>query len=264
MEWQTRAMRDSDHKGVALVTGAAQRVGATIARRLAEAGYATIVHYNASAGSAEALVAGIAEKGGRAAALAADLTDRRQRAGLIAAATEPFGPLTVLVNNASIYEPDSADTLDEAVWDRHFALHVEAPLFLTRDFAAQLPAGVRGNVVNIIDARVLQPVPAFMSYTLSKTALYNATRTLAQSFAPRIRVNAVGPGPTLPERGQSEEAFRAVNDRVLLGHGSAPDDIAAAVLYLVNAPAVTGQMLAVDGGIHLQWPDWADPTPRRS
>ena len=244
------------------MTGAAHRVGAVIARRLAAAGHAVIVHHNASAHAAAALVAEIVAEGGRAAALRADLTDRSERAGLISAAGNPFGPLSVLINNASVYEPDSAETLDEALWDRHFALHVEAPLFLARDFAAQLPEGVEGNVINVIDARVLQPVPAYMSYALSKTALYNATLTLAQSLAPRIRVNGVGPGPTLPERGQSEAAFHAINDRMLLGHGSPPEDIAEAILYLLKARSVTGQMLAVDGGIHLEWPSWADPTPR--
>lgn len=255
-------MRESDRHGTALITGAAHRVGAVIARRLAAAGYAVIVHHHASGESAESLVAEIAASGGRAASVRADLTDRPQRAGLIAAAAKPFGPLTVLINNASVYEPDSVGTLDEAVWDRHFALHVEAPLFLARDFAAQLPEGDQGNVINVIDARVLQPVPAYMSYHLSKTALYEATRTLAQSLAPRIRVNGIGPGPTLPERGQSEAEFRSVNDRMLLGHGSPPDEIADAVLYLLGARSVTGQMLAVDGGIHLEWPNWADPTPR--
>ena len=263
MGWQTRAMRESDHKGIALVTGAAHRVGAVIARRLAASGYAVIVHHHASAKSAEALVAEIEAAGGRAATVHADLTDRRQRAGLTAAAAWPFGPLTVLVNNASVYEPDSAETLDYAVWDRHFALHAEAPLFLTRDFAAQLPEGVEGNVINIVDARVLTPTPDYMSYALSKTALFNATRTLAQSLAPRIRVNAVGPGPTLPERGQTEAAFREIADRMPLGHGSAPEDIAAAILYLLSARSVTGQMLTVDGGFHLQWPDGAGSTPRQ-
>ncbi len=257
-------MRDSEPKGIALVTGAAHRVGAVIARRLAEAGYAVVIHYHGSGKSAEALVAEIENRDGRAAIVHADLTDRRQRADLIAAARRRFGPLSVLINNASIYEPDSVDTLDEKLWDRHFALHVEAPLFLARDFAAQLPQTVEGNIVNIVDARVLQPVPAYMSYGLSKTALFNATRTLAQSLAPRIRVNAVGPGPTLAERGQSEAAFAARSDAMPLGHGSPPDDIAAAIIYLLSARSVTGQMLAVDGGIHLEWPDWADPTPRRN
>ena len=255
-------MKDSDRKGVALVTGAAHRVGAVLARRLARAGYAVLIHHHGSAKPAEALAAEIDAGGGRADVLRADLTDRGQRAGLVAAAAKPFGPLTVLINNASVYEPDSAETLDEAIWDRHFALHVEAPLFLARDFARQLPENVEGNVINIVDARVLQPVPAYMSYALSKTALYNATATLAQSLAPRIRVNAVGPGPTMPERGQSLEAFEARNDSLLLGRGSPPEDIADAVLYLLGARAVTGQMLAVDGGIHLEWPNWADPTPR--
>ncbi len=256
-------MIESSEQGVALVTGAAQRVGAVIARRLAAAGYAVLVHYRGSADEAEKLVSEIAAAGGRAATVRADLTNRAERSRLVAEAARPFGPLTVLINNASVYEPDSVETLDESLWDTHFALHVEAPLFLARDFAAQLPEGVEGNVINMIDARVLQPVPAFMSYHLSKTTLYEATKTLAQSLAPRIRVNGVGPGPTLPEHGQSEDAFKSISDRMLLGHGSPPDQIADASLYLLSARSVTGQMLAVDGGIHLEWPQWADPTPRK-
>lgn len=256
-------MIESSQRGVALVTGAARRVGAVVVRRLAQAGYGVLVHYRGSAEAAERLASEIEASGGRAATVRADLSDRAERSRLVAEAARPFGPLSVLINNASSYEPDSIETLDEKLWDRHFALHVEAPLFLARDFAAQLPEGVEGNVINMIDARVLQPVPAFMSYHLSKTALYEATKTLAQSLAPRIRVNGVGPGPTLPEHGQSEAAFKAVGDRMLLGRGSPPDEIADAILYLLGARSVTGQMLAVDGGIHLEWPKWADPTPRQ-
>ena len=248
---------------VALITGAADRVGAVLARRLASEGYAVIVHYRSSAEKAEAVVHAIKAASGRAASLKADLTNRAERAGLIAAAAEPFGPLTLLVNNASLFERDSVADLDETMWDAHFVLHVEAPVFLARDFAAQLPQGALGNIVNIIDERVLHLSPAYLSYTLSKAALWTATQTLAQSLAPNIRVNAIGPGPTLPHQGQSAEQFKASVARTPLGHSGTPDELADGLMCLLNAPAMTGQMLALDGGRHLQWPDRSGPTPRQ-
>jgi NAD(P)-dependent dehydrogenase (short-subunit alcohol dehydrogenase family) len=248
---------------VALVTGAADRIGATMARRLAAAGYAVVVHYRSSAEKAEAVADSIKAAGGRAALVKADLTLRPERAGLIAGAAKPFGPLTVLVNNASLFERDSIADVEEALWDAHFAVHAEAPVFLARDFAAQLPAGVPGNIVNIIDERVLHLSPAYLSYTLSKATLWTATRTLAQSLAPNIRVNAIGPGATLPHQGQTEARFAAAIAREPLGRGTTPDEIADALLYLLSAPAVTGQMLALDGGRHIRWPELSGPTPRQ-
>lgn len=248
--------------GVALVTGAADRLGAAMSRALASAGYATIIHYRTSNEDAETLATEITKTGGRAAIVQADLTQRTDRQGLIAKASEPFGPLNVLVNSASIYLPDSISTLDEELWDQHFAVHTEAPLFLSRDFAAQLPAGQRGNIVNMIDERVWRPSPAYTSYTLSKVALWSATQTMAQELAPRIRVNAIGPGPTLPHAGQSEDAFQQSVDALPLQHGASPEEIGEALLFLLKTPSMTGQMLALDGGEHLKWPDNRNVTPR--
>ena len=247
---------------IALVTGAAERLGAVLAQRLASEGYAVVVHYRASADKALALVDSIRAAGGRAATAVADLTRRDERAGLIAAASAPFGPITVLVNNASLFERDSIADVDEALWDAHFALHVEAPVFLARDFAAQLPAGSEGNIVNIVDERVLLLSPAYLSYTLSKAAVWTATRTLAQSLAPRIRVNAIGPGPTLPHKGQTPAQFDASLAGAPLGRGTTPDEVADALMFLLRAPAMTGQMLALDGGRHMRWPEKSGPTPR--
>jgi NAD(P)-dependent dehydrogenase (short-subunit alcohol dehydrogenase family) len=238
---------------VALVTGAADRIGAAIARKLAEAGASVVIHYRASSATAEKLAAGIMASGGKAALVQADLTRRDDRRGLIAAAAAPFGPLTILINNASLFEPDSIDDLDEDLWDRHFALHVEAPAFLARDFARQLPAGAAGNIVNIIDERVLHLSPAYFSYTLSKAALWDATRTMAQSLAPRIRVNAIGPGPTLRHDGQSAEAFNQAIAALPLERGATPEEIAETVQFLIATPSITGQMLALDGGRHLAY-----------
>jgi NAD(P)-dependent dehydrogenase (short-subunit alcohol dehydrogenase family) len=252
----------TNHPRTALVTGAADRIGAAIATALAAADWNVVVHYRASADKARQTVAAIEAAGGRAALVKADLASRPQRRKLIAAATKPFGPLTLLVNNASLFERDAISDLDEAVWDAHFAVHAEAPAFLSRDFAAQLPAGAAGNIVNIIDERVLDLSPAFFSYTLSKSALWTMTRTLAQSLAPAIRVNAIGPGPSLAPVGISPAAFRRRQAQLPLGRSATAEEIAAGVLTIIDTPMLTGQMLTLDGGEHLEWPARRGPTPR--
>jgi len=256
-------MTATHFSAVALVTGAGDRIGAALARRLARENHAVLVHYRSAREKAEAVAGEIVAAGGRAEAIGADLADRSERAGLIAAAAAPFGPLTVLVNNASRFDRDALTDLDETLWDAHFAVHLEAPVFLARDFAAQLPGGTEGNIVNIIDERVLHLSPAHFSYTLSKAALWTATQTLAQSLAPRIRVNAIGPGPSLPEKGRTQAQFEASAARSPLGRGTNPDEIADALMFLLNAPAITGQMLALDGGRHISWPERSGPTPRK-
>ncbi len=249
---------------VALVTGGANRIGAAMAKALAAAGWQVVIHYRASVEQARATLAAIRAAGGDAALVKADLASRPQRSKLIANAAKPFGPLTALINNASLFESDSVADLDEALWDRHFAVHAEAPAFLARDFSAQLPEGVQGNIVNIIDERVLHLTPNHFSYTLSKAALWTMTTTLAQSLAPRIRVNAIGPGPTLREAGQSEAAFARNQASAPLGYGANPGDIVAALHYLLEAKSVTGQMIPVDGGRHIDFPASRSPTPRRA
>lgn len=248
--------------GVALITGAADRLGATMARTLAASGCPVVIHYRSSTSKAVDLAKAITANGGRAEILQADLNDQQQRAQLINSAAKFFGPLSTLVNNASLYEPDSIETLDEELWDQNFAVHTKAPLFLARDFAAQLPAGTKGNIVNIIDERVWRLAPAHMSYTLSKSALWTATITLAQSLAPNIRVNAIGPGPTLPHNRQTIEAFDASIAALPLELGPSPQEVADALIFLLNTPSMTGQMLALDGGEHLKWPENRGPTPR--
>lgn len=250
-------------QGTALVTGAADRIGAAIATRLAAEGYAVAIHYRGSGEKAEALADAIRADGGQADTVHADLARREDRMGLIAAAAGLFGPLTLLVNNASVFEPDSAVTLHEDLWDLHMALHAEAPVFLARDFAAQLPADEMGNIINIIDERVLHPTPDFFSYTLSKSLLWTATRTLAQSLAPQIRVNAIGPGPTLKNAHQSQEEFVASRAALPLAAGPTSEDIAEGVLAILTLSSMTGQMLALDGGEHLAWPAKSAPTPRK-
>lgn len=248
---------------VALVTGAGDRIGAAIARRLARDGWAVVVHYRNSRDKADAVAAGIRNDGGRSEIVGADLADRAERGNLVAAASALFGPLTLLVNNASIFERDAAHDIDEVLWDAHFAVHAEAPAFLARDFAAQLPADTAGNIVNVIDERVLDLSPAFFSYTLSKAVLWTMTRTLAQSFAPRIRVNAVAPGPTVPPPYVSPETHARRVDELPLGYSADPDGIADGVAAILSLPAMTGQMITLDGGEHLEWPARRGPTPRK-
>lgn len=247
---------------VALVTGAGDRIGAAIARALARNGHAVVIHYRSDAEGARAVRKEIVGNGGRAAIVKADLGRRSQRAGLIARAAKPFGPLTVLVNNASTFDPDSAHDVDETLWDQHFAIHAEAPIFLARDFAAQLPDGADGNIINMIDERVLHPSPSYFSYTLSKSVLWTATRTLAQSLAPAIRVNAIGPGPVLPHSRQSQVEFDRSVAALPLQRHAGPEAIAEGILMLLKTPSMTGQMLALDGGEHLEYPARQGPTPR--
>lgn len=235
----------------ALITGGGRRIGAAIARALAGAGYRIALHAHRSRAEADRLAAEIGAGGGRAAVVLGDLADAQALSGLIPAAAA-FGPLTLLVNSASEFNPDEIDSLERQAFERTFAVNVTAPLFLTQAFAAQAPpAGA--SVVNVLDQRVLKPNPRFFSYTLSKSALYTATTTLAQALAPRLRVNAVAPGPTLPSPRQSEAEFASQAAALPLQRGPTPEDIAAAVLYLAEARSVTGVTLAVDGGQHLAW-----------
>ncbi|MBQ0820999.1 SDR family oxidoreductase [Microvirga sp. HBU67558] len=237
----------------ALVTGGAQRIGRRIIERLAGEGYAVAIHCRRSTDEADAMAARIREQGGQAAVVQADLADGAAVERLVPEAARALGALTLLVNNASEFEPDEVETLSQERWDRHFAVNLRAPAFLARDFAHQLPAHEHGCIVNIVDQRVWKLTPQFFSYTLTKVALFTATRTMAQALAPRIRVNAIGPGPTLSNVRQGDDDFAKQSEAILLGHGGTPDEIADAVLYLAGARSVTGQMIAVDGGQHLAW-----------
>jgi len=240
-------------RGAALVTGASRRIGRALALALADAGYDLAIHHRSGADEAQALVRGIEAKGRKAAAVPADLRNEAETAALIPRAAEALGPLTLLVNNASVFRDDRVGRLDRESWDTHFETNLRAPVVLAEAFAAQAPDRADPLVLNIIDQRVLKPNPQFFSYSLSKAALWFATRTLAQALAPRVRVNGIGPGPTFASIHQSEAEFAAEAAATPLGRGSRPQDICAAALYLIDAKAVTGQMIAVDGGQHLAW-----------
>jgi NAD(P)-dependent dehydrogenase (short-subunit alcohol dehydrogenase family) len=237
----------------ALVTGGARRIGRAIVEDLAANGFAVAIHCNRSGEEARKLVAEIQANGGRAAVLQADLTDMSDADGLISAAAAALGPVRLLVNNASLFDDDSVSELDLAAFDRHFAIHVKAPAVLAGRFAAALPAEVEGLIVNMIDQRVFRLTPRYFSYTLSKSALWTATQTMAQALAPRIRVNAIGPGPTFANVRQDDSDFQAQVDALLLQRGPALGEFGATIRYLWQARSVTGQMIALDGGQHLAW-----------
>lgn len=262
-------MPPPDMPPAALVTGAGKRIGAALARGLAAAGWAVAVHHRATDGAAQALCTEIAAAGGRAVPLQAELADETAVIPLVERATAAVGPLGLLVNNASVFEFDDIASCDRASWDAHLDTNLRAPLVLTQRFAAALPEGAQGLVVNILDTRVWNLAPGYLSYTLSKAGLWTLTRTLAQALAPRIRVNAIGPGPTLPSRGQSDADFAARVAGLPLGQGANPAEIAAALHFLIAARSMTGQMIGLDGGDHLNHsrpaagttrPEASDPT----
>lgn len=237
----------------ALVTGGARRIGQAIVRDLAAHGWAVAIHCNRSADEAENESAAIRATGGEAAVLCCDLADMTEVRRLLPIAAERLGPVTLLVNNAALYLPDAVGALDEEVWRRQFAVNLQAPVFLAEAFAAQLPAGAEGNIVNMIDQRVWKITPKMTSYMLTKSALWTATRTLAQALAPRIRVNAIAPGPTLPNQQGGEDGLRGEVAGVLLERKVELADFGRAVRFLVETRSMTGQMLALDAGQHLVW-----------
>ncbi|HSE77156.1 MAG TPA: SDR family oxidoreductase [Alphaproteobacteria bacterium] len=237
----------------ALVTGAARRIGRAIALDLSRAGLAVAIHYRTSQSDAEALAAEIAAGGGKAAALGANLAREAESTILVSRANAALGPLGVLVNNASLFERDEALSATRASWDAHFETNLRAPFVLSQAFARQLPSGREGLIVNLVDERVWNLTPHFTSYSLSKAGLWALTQTLALALAPRIRVNAIGPGPVLPSPRQSESQFTRQVAGVPLGRSATVDEIAATVRFLASQRSITGQMIALDGGQHLNW-----------
>jgi NAD(P)-dependent dehydrogenase (short-subunit alcohol dehydrogenase family) len=246
-------------RGGALVTGAARRIGREIALTLARAGFDVAIHHHSAETEAAEVVAEIESLGRRATALRADLTQEVQTRALVPLAAQALGPLTLLINNASVFEDDHVGDLSRDSWDRHIETNLRSPIVLAEAFAAQAPD--RSCIINLLDQRVLKPDPRFFSYALSRNGLWWATRTMAQALAPRIRVNGVGPGPTLPSAHQTPADFAHEASNTLLQRPGDPVEVARAILYLVDAPMVTGQMIAVDGGQHLAWqtPDTQDP-----
>lgn len=238
-------------RGAVLVTGGAKRIGRAICLELADAGFDVAIHHRDSVAEAAEVARSVEAMGRRAVRLSADLADVVETQALIGRAVDALGPIVVLVNNASVFADDRLDTITGESWSQHLDINLRAPVLLAQAFAAQAPDG--SAVINILDQRVLKPDPRFFSYGLSKSALWAATRTMAQALAPRIRVNGVGPGPTLPSVHQTPEEFQAEAQATLLQRAGRPEAVAATVRWLVDADLVTGQMIAVDGGQHLGW-----------
>lgn len=237
-----------------LITGAGARVGRALAEGLAADGHAVVLHYNRSKDGAEALVKSIIDQGGSAASVQANLFVPADVDTLMGRAATAIGqPITVLINNASTFAPDTATDFTRATFDYHMEINLRAPLVLAQALAAQLPEAAQGAIINMIDQRVKKPNPTFFTYTIAKSSLHWATQTLAQAFAPRIRVNAIGPGPSLASIHQDAATFSAEAGATLLERGSPPETLLHAVRYLLAAGSVTGQMIAVDGGQHLTW-----------
>lgn len=237
----------------ALVTGGAVRLGRAIALGLARDGFAPAIHFRSNAAEAERTAADCRALGVAGVALAADLACEAETATLVARATAALGPLGVLVNNASLFERDEWDTATRDSWDAHLEPNLRAPFRLMQDFARALPADAAGVVINLLDQRVWSLTPHFVSYTVSKAGLWALTQSMALALAPRIRVNAIGPGPALPSPRQTAEQFARQCASVPLRRGTSPDEVADAVRALLALPSVTGQMIALDGGQHLQW-----------
>lgn len=244
---------NSQQTGTAIVTGGAKRIGRAISLDLAAAGWAVGVHYNTSADEAAQLVGEIISMDGRAAAVRADLAIEDEVASLISRTAEELGPVSCLVNNASVFESDTAKSATRHSWNLHMEVNLRAPFVLTQTLAAALPDGIDGNVINLIDQRVVNLTPYFTSYTLSKAGLWTLTQTLATALAPSIRVNAIGPGPTLPSSRQSADQFERQFEAMPLGRSVDVEEICAGVRFILASPSMTGQIIVLDAGQHLGW-----------
>ena len=243
----------SEPSRIALITGGARRIGRVLARRFAADGWDVAIHFRSSGADAEALASEISATGTNAAAIQADLASVSDVRGLVDQCKDMLGPPICLINNASDFQFDSVQTLTEESWSRHVDVNLKAPVFLAQAMVANLPAGVQGNIINIIDQRVWRLTPEFFSYTVSKAGLWSATRMMAQALAPHVRVNAIGPGPVLQSIHQTPDDFAKEAASTPLGRGTSPDEIADAIRFILDAPAMTGQMIALDGGQHLDW-----------
>jgi NAD(P)-dependent dehydrogenase (short-subunit alcohol dehydrogenase family) len=243
----------------ALVTGGARRIGRGVVMALAEAGFSIAIHCNASRDDADEAARAVRAMGRDAEVLQANLGDEGAVRSLVPRAIEKLGPIGVLVNNASTFERDEWHDATRESWDGHIEPNLRAPFVLIQDFARALPNENEGLVVNLLDERVWSLTPHFVSYTVSKAALWTLTQTMALALAPRIRVNGIGPGPTVPSPRQTQSQFEAQCASVPLRHGSSPEEIGQAVLAMLQLRSYTGQMMALDGGQHLQWSPAGSP-----
>jgi len=241
-------------RGAALVTGGARRIGRALVQAAADAGYDVAIHVRNVDDDAEAAAGEVRARGRKAQIFPCDLRKEATTVALVGEVEAELGPVTLLVNCASVFERDAFSDMNRASWDAHIDTNLRAPLVLAQTFARRLPVDREGLIVNILDQRVWRPTPEFFSYSISKAALWAATQMLAQDLAPRIRVNGIGPGPTLASIHQDTGTFEAEANATLLKRPVQPAEIAQALKYLIDARAVTGQMIAVDSGQHLAWP----------
>jgi NAD(P)-dependent dehydrogenase (short-subunit alcohol dehydrogenase family) len=237
----------------ALITGGARRLGAAMARAVAREGFDVVIHCHRSADAARNLAGEIEAMGRRAAVVVADLAHEDEAARVMPEARDAIGPIGVLVNNASVFELDHLATADRASWDRHMETNLRAPIVLSQGFVRQLPADAKGLIVNLLDQRVMNLTPNFLSYSVSRMGLWAATQVLARELAPRVRVNAIGPGPTLPAPGMSQARFDELWRGTPLQHGATPEEIGSALRFIIESPSMTGQMITLDGGQQLGW-----------
>src|SRR4051812_26375687 len=237
----------------ALVTGGGQRLGLQIVGELARNGFNVAIHYNTSRAGAEQACHSVKAMGRAAVVLQADLAAEAATECLLPDAAAALGPIGVLINNASRFEREEWSDVTRATWDRHLEPNLRAPFVLTQAFAKALPADRQGVVINLLDQRVWSLTPHFVSYTVSKAALWALTQTMALALAPRIRVNGIGPGPALPSLRQTDDQFARQCASMPLQRGTSPGEIARALIAILTLPGMTGQMIALDGGQHLQW-----------
>ena len=236
---------------VAIVTGGAVRLGKALALALAEQGVRLAIHYGSSAGPAEAVVEEIKAMGSDAIAIQADLSQPAETRSIVERVVAHFGQVDVLVNSAAIFEPGNWDDTTEANWDRHFAINLKSPFFLSQAFAAQVGREGAGHIVNIADWRGVRPGPDHVAYTLTKAALIAMTKSLALALAPNIQVNAIAPGLILPPPGQDQSYLESKADQVPAQRVGSPQEIANALIFLLRSDFVTGDLIFVTGGEHL-------------
>ncbi len=246
---------------VALVTGGARRIGRAIVEDLAAHGWAVAIHYNRSEEDAARFADAVRAAGGSAAIIHGEFADLDAVAAIVDRAADALGTPTLLVNNASMFEKDTVGHLDPGLWQRQMTVNLAAPVFLAEAFAKRLPSDADGNVVNVLDQRIWRPTPRYFSYQISKSALFAATVTLAQALAPRVRVNGIAPGPTLPNPTQTEERFRRQASRILLRRGPELAEFGRTIRYFVENRSITGQVIALDGGEHITWVASDRPPP---
>lgn len=242
-----------------LVTGGASRIGLAVATALAADGCRVAIHFGRSAAAAEDAAASLSTAGGTVVTLSADLSREEEAGALVDRAAAALGaPLNCLVNNAAVFDRDTVETATRETWNHHMDVNLRAAFILTQCFARALPPGAEGNIVNMLDQRVWNLTSEFVTYTLSKSALWTLTRTMALALAPRIRVNGVGPGPVLPSARQAESHFATQAAATPLGRPVEIADVVATVRFLIATPSITGQMIAVDSGQHLSAPRGED------